>query len=278
MRILLLFIFTFLFSIQAQNSDSLKSYNLKQITVQSSLVLQPKSTIKINERTIALSDAVTLDKIAPLLPSTKVQTNSRGETLFYLRNSGKRRLSLLIDGIPLNIPWDNRIDLSLIPTTAISKIMITKGIPSVIYGPNSLGGVINISTPEADESSNRGELRLSVGENGLKSLDGCPHTVEHDFTCGGNLMASLKYLPQVINGTIKLFNNINLTDFTSDLKSCNNLIKTSNRIPGLTFLSYEDEIYSYDSLEYIEWNKQVDNFLNNDDSFLVDDEEQGIFL
>ena len=170
MRILLLFIFTFLFSIQAQNSDSLKSYNLKQITVQSSLVLQPKSTIKINEKTIALSDAVTLDKIAPLLPSTKVQTNSRGETLFYLRNSGKRRLSLLIDGIPLNIPWDNRIDLSLIPTTAISKIMITKGIPSVIYGPNSLGGVINISTLEADESSNRGELKLSVGENGLKSF------------------------------------------------------------------------------------------------------------
>jgi len=117
-----------------------------------------------------------------------------------------------------------------------------------------------------------------LGENGLKSLDGCPHTVEHDFTCGGNLITSLKYLPQVINGTIKLFNNINLIDFTSDLKSCNNLIKTSNRIPGLTFLSYEDEIYSYDSLEYIEWNKQVDNFLNNDDSFLVEDEEQGIFL
>ncbi len=159
----------FIFSIYPQEIDSLKSYNLKQITIQSSLVIQPKSIIKISEKTIALSDAVTLDKIAPLLPSTKVQTNSRGETLFYLRNSGKRRLSLMLDGVPLNIPWDNRIDLSLIPTTAISKIMITKGIPSVIYGPNSLGGVINISTLEAPENSYTDKLKVSLGENGAQS-------------------------------------------------------------------------------------------------------------
>jgi iron complex outermembrane receptor protein len=182
MRTLLLFVFTFIFSIQAQNSDSLKSYNLKEITVQSSLVLQPKSIIKISEKTIVLSDAVTLDKIAPLLPSTKVQTNSRGETLFYLRNSGKRRLSLMMDGVPLNIPWDNRIDLSLIPTTAISKILITKGIPSVIYGPNSLGGVINISTLEIPEKSSRGELKASAGENGFKSFSSFYGSSNGDFS------------------------------------------------------------------------------------------------
>ncbi len=117
-----------------------------------------------------------------------------------------------------------------------------------------------------------------LGENGLTSLKGCPHTVEHDFTCGGNLISSLKYLPQTINGTIKLFNNIKLTDFTSNLKTCNNLIKSSNRIPGLSFLSFEDEIYSYDSLEYIKWNDNVIHFLEEDADFIMDEEEDIIYL
>ncbi len=117
-----------------------------------------------------------------------------------------------------------------------------------------------------------------LGENGLISLKGCPYTVESDFTCGGNLITSLKYLPQIINGTIKLFNNINLINFTSNLKTCNNLIKTSNRIPGLTFLSYEDEIYSYDSLAYLEWNNQIDHFLHDENLHLTENEEQGILL
>ena len=166
--ILLLSVTSFL---SAQKKDSLKSYNLNEITIESGLVLQPKSTIKISAKEISLSDAPTLDKIAPLLPSVKVQTNSRGETLFYFRNSGKRRITLMLDGIPLNIPWDNRIDLSLIPTTAISGITITKGIPSVIYGPNALGGVINVTTIEPDGKA-RGEVSLSGGESGLKNMAG----------------------------------------------------------------------------------------------------------
>ncbi len=155
----------------SQKKDSLKSYRLNEITIESGLVLQPKSTINISSKDISLSDAASLDKIAPLLPSVKVQTNSRGETLFYLRNSGKRRIILMLDGIPLNVPWDNRIDLSLIPTAAISRITITKGIPSVIYGPNALGGVINVSTMNY-EGNNRGEISLSGGESGRKNISG----------------------------------------------------------------------------------------------------------
>ncbi len=171
MKNILLVLFFFVYSLSAQIKDTLKSYDLDEIEIESSIILQPLSVINIAPKEIELSDAQTFDELAPLLPSVKVQTNSRGETLFYFRNSGKRRLTLMFDGVPLNIPWDNRIDLSLIPTTAISKIIITKGIPSIIYGANSLAGVINISSLILEEKR-QSSISLYGGENGKRGISG----------------------------------------------------------------------------------------------------------
>jgi iron complex outermembrane receptor protein len=131
---------------KGQTRDSLKSYKLEEITVKSGLVLEPKSITNINTKQLQLSDAVSLIDIGKYIPSVKAQTNSRGESLFYLRGSSERQISLFFDGVPLNIPWDNRIDLSLIPTDAVSEISITKGTPSTVYGANTPAGVININS------------------------------------------------------------------------------------------------------------------------------------
>lgn len=136
----------------SQQKDSVRFYNLEEITVKSGIVSEAKSISKINITLLDKADAVALSEIGKFIPSLKVQTNSRGETLFFLRGSGERQIALLFDGAPLNIPWDNRIDLSLIPTDAVNEINVTRGIPSVVYGANSLGGVVNVFSKTFEEN------------------------------------------------------------------------------------------------------------------------------
>ncbi len=165
-----LFVFLFFFtSVCAQNKDTLKTYRVKEITVTGSLVLKPQSLIEVTAKEIETSDVQTVKDIAVILPSVKGQTNSRGESYFYLRNSGSRQLQLMFDGVPTNLPWDGRFDLSLLPTNAISSITINKGIPSVIYGANTLGGVINVRTAELRERTHF-EMRTLFGANNFKDI------------------------------------------------------------------------------------------------------------
>jgi len=166
-------IFCFSTSLFAQSKkDSIKTYILSEITVKSGLLLEPKTVTQISKKEIEKSDAATVSELGKFIPSIKLQTNSRGESLFYLRGSGERQLSLFFDGVPLNIPWDNRIDLSLVPTDAIEGISVTKGIPSIVYGANSLAGVINISSKEYYGGIGNKKFTIQLGENNFKRFSG----------------------------------------------------------------------------------------------------------
>ncbi|MCF8412561.1 MAG: TonB-dependent receptor [Melioribacteraceae bacterium] len=145
--------------------DSVRSYVLDPITVKSGLILEPQTIRKINLEKIRFSDANSLYEIAQYIPSVKLQNNSRGESLIYLRGSGERQISLFFDGVPLNIPWDNRINLGLLPTDAIQGIEITKGVPSIIYGTNSASGVVNVSSMEPRFEGHQGSFSTRIGEN-----------------------------------------------------------------------------------------------------------------
>jgi iron complex outermembrane receptor protein len=153
----------------AQNRDTVKTYSTNEIVVQSSLVLKPQSLIEVDAKEIELSDAQTIKDIAIILPSVKGQSNSRGESYFYLRNCGNRQLQLMFDGVPTNLPWDGRFDLSLLPTNAVTSVTINKGIPSVIYGANTLGGVINVGTMELRDKSYF-DFRSLFGANNFKDV------------------------------------------------------------------------------------------------------------
>jgi iron complex outermembrane recepter protein len=130
----------------AQTDDSLLIFNFKDISVEAKKVLESKVISNISQREINRSDSYSLSEIAAIIPSLKVQTNSRGEALFSLRGAGERQITILYDDIPLNIPWDNRIDLSLIPAESIGEINLIKGVPSVTLGANSVGGVVSIKS------------------------------------------------------------------------------------------------------------------------------------
>lgn len=82
-------------------------------------------------------------------PFVRVRTNSRGETELSLRGSESRQVAVLVDGVPLTLGWDDRADLSVVPATGAQGIRVVRGVPSLLHGPNVLGGVVEVGVARA---------------------------------------------------------------------------------------------------------------------------------
>lgn len=80
-----------------------------------------------------------------LLPGVSVQNlGARNERLIYVRGFNSRQVPLFMDGIPVYVPYDGNVDLNRFSTFDIGQIDVSKGNASVLYGPNTLGGSVNL--------------------------------------------------------------------------------------------------------------------------------------
>ncbi|MCE1240180.1 MAG: TonB-dependent receptor [Azonexaceae bacterium] len=79
-----------------------------------------------------------------LLSGVSISTNSRNEKMVYVRGYDARQAPLFIDGIPVYVPYDGYVDMNRFTTADLSAIQVVKGFSSVAFGPNALGGAINL--------------------------------------------------------------------------------------------------------------------------------------
>lgn len=94
---------------------------------------------------------------------TSLSANGKQEMLASLRGFDPRDVVVLVDGIPVYEPYFRVIDLRQIPVGDIAKIQVFKGPTSVLYGPNALGGVINIVTKRGGGPA-RGHVDAGYGD------------------------------------------------------------------------------------------------------------------
>lgn len=168
----------------AQESDT-AVFRVGELVVQAT---RPVTTtggaaaIEVRVDSLRLRPAPTLEQLMRSLPLVQVRTNSRGEAQFSLRGSGSdaRQVAVLVDGLPLNLGWDDRADLSVLPTTAAHTITLARGLPSLLYGPNVLGGVVEIGVA-------KGASAL-LNPRGIRAETGFDHT-------GGKAFAAAATLP-----------------------------------------------------------------------------------
>ncbi len=111
-------------------------------------------------------DAAVVADFGRLIPAAHIRTNSRGETLVYLRNAGERQVAVFFEGALLNIPWDNRVDMSLIPASVIGGVTVAKGVPPVEYGANVMGGAVNLTAQTLNTPWSQTDLSSRVGTDG----------------------------------------------------------------------------------------------------------------
>src|SRR5688572_2588534 len=94
-------------------------------------------------------ERATLDRAINLVPgvvSMQDANGRRNEADIFVRGFGRQQVPLLIDGVRIYLPADNRLDFGRFLTADISAIQIQKGYASVIDGPGGMGGTINLVT------------------------------------------------------------------------------------------------------------------------------------
>ena len=178
--------------ILAEKEDSLKVYRLGELTVTGYEKIQEINSVlsEVTYKDLRKTDVSSVADLKLYLPSADIRTNSRGEALVFIRGCGERQLGLYLDGVPMNIPWDNRLDLNLVPTDIIGKITIDKNSNSVLFGANIMGGVVNINTIERATDGTGGKINLNYNEAGGYGLSGLANGKYGDF----NFIANASYM------------------------------------------------------------------------------------
>jgi iron complex outermembrane receptor protein len=126
---------------------------------------QPQADVQeISPGDLQSRETSSVADIAPLVPSTRAATNSRGETVLMVRGAPERQIVIHQDGVPLTLPWDERADLSLLPTAAVGEVRVVRGAGSVLSGPNAMAAFVDLRTRVREMDGVEGSLRLSLGE------------------------------------------------------------------------------------------------------------------
>ena len=136
-----------------------------------------------------------------LLPGVTLgSVGARNESVVFVRGFDLRQVPVFIDGIPVYVPYDGYVDLSRFTTFDLSGVSVAKGFSSVIYGPNTLGGAINLVSRkplkrlEAEAragllSGDGSRLNLNAGSNlgkfylqgGISQLEREGYPLSRDF-------------------------------------------------------------------------------------------------
>ncbi len=153
----------------AQQDTTIRTAKLGEIVI-SAAADAPAATAytfkRVDLAKILKLDAAVVADFGRLIPAAHIRTNSRGETLVYLRNAGERQVGVFFEGALLNIPWDNRVDMSLIPASVIGGVTVAKGVPPVEYGTNVLGGAVNLTARTLNTPWSQTDFSSRVGTEG----------------------------------------------------------------------------------------------------------------
>ncbi|SPD75497.1 Predicted TonB-dependent receptor [uncultured Desulfobacterium sp.] len=177
-------------------------FDLGEVVVsgESSIISQVATVETLDREQLDLTNSTDLSSALETLPGVHVATGQRNEAYLNVRGFNQKYVPIFYDGIPWYIPNDGYVDSSEIPTGNLSQVTLTKGAASVLYGPNTMGGVINIISmkpqkafegsygAEANRSGYLGNLNLGSKMDkfyfmgGVSGLDYGDYRMSHAYS------------------------------------------------------------------------------------------------
>jgi outer membrane cobalamin receptor len=148
-----------------QAADRVPDLGEVVVTAHRPVVEQAGVVREVDQAFLEGSAARSLDEAIDLLPGVNVRVGGQGTPRIDVRGFRTRHVKLLVNGIPLNGAGDGQFDPTLIPTEWISRIKLTSGASSQLYGDGALGGVINVITRRGEDGA-ESHLNLEGGEYG----------------------------------------------------------------------------------------------------------------
>lgn len=141
---------------------------------------------------IDLTNSRNLSDALNTLPGVSISSGGpKAESSISVRGFSNRYVPIFYDGIPLYIPYDGYVDGGNLTTDNISKVDVSKGVSSVLYGFNTMGGAINIVSRKPTkpfEGSYRLEMTDDSAFNGNVNLGAKQE--KFYFTLGGGFTDS----------------------------------------------------------------------------------------
>lgn len=137
------------------------------------------SSARVNQATLQLNDATTLDDLGRFVPGVYMhRIGGRNDRNLMVRGFDAHSVPLLVDGIPVYVPYDGANDMSRYTTFEYTTINVSKGTGSVLYGPNALGGAVNLVTAKPTKpfeakvglGLKTGRSSHTLGEEGFVNL------------------------------------------------------------------------------------------------------------
>ncbi len=125
-------------------------FTLGEVTVTAQRETEPPGALTVIDRATLerfdsrrLSDA--LGKVPGLTLTPGGRGSPRAEERIYLRGFDGLQVPLLVDGVPFYSSWDGEpTDLARFTTLDLAAVEVSKGYTSLLYGPGTLGGAINL--------------------------------------------------------------------------------------------------------------------------------------
>jgi iron complex outermembrane receptor protein len=124
------------------------AFPMPEITVKASRVVSAPPTLVVREVSpsdLGAYNAITVgDGLRPVSGVNVQYGGTSGDARAWIRGFRDRDSLVLFDGIPIASGFEGTIDLNEIASEQVAAIKVLKSAPSVIYGTNGMGGVIDI--------------------------------------------------------------------------------------------------------------------------------------
>jgi len=161
----------------AKADQKVKKEEEKAVQITEEILVVGKAPKDVPLATVSTVVTADIEKLKPrdlsdvirFIPGSMVTTGDKDTYNLRLRGIDAKRIALLVDGVPVYEPYFSTFDLKTVSAGGIDTLQVTKGPSSVLYGPNTLGGLVNVITKRpADRPSL--SLSGSYGDKATRSL------------------------------------------------------------------------------------------------------------
>lgn len=134
-----------LLTLLAVNPALAESFELGKIEIVSESPLPGIADATVDAKVMREENRETVDEALDRLPGITVSRNGgRNEAMVNVRGFDLRQVPVLVDGIPVYVPYDGYVDLARFTTFDLSEVSVSKSFSSPLLGANTLGGAINL--------------------------------------------------------------------------------------------------------------------------------------
>ncbi|WP_321531471.1 TonB-dependent receptor [uncultured Desulfuromonas sp.] len=164
----LLFMSTTAWSATSVNDEAVFTLGEVIVTAEQQSVNLATTVTEVSTQDLRDRGAENVAEALQFMPGVDVQTGGKGQSYVSVRGFEQSDLKVLVDGVPVYEQYFRSLDLSQIPVDSIAKITVTKGASSVLYGANTMGGVINIITKRGTATPQT-DITTSLGDYGTQN-------------------------------------------------------------------------------------------------------------